>query len=63
MKAWVRIMPNQSLRGYEIFQAEAQLKDPEWPELPFSELLKIAFKGRIIASEDHQIIKRLRGAI
>jgi hypothetical protein len=51
------------LRGYEIYQAEAQLKDPEWPELPFFELLKIAFKGRIVANEDHPVIKRLRGAI
>jgi hypothetical protein len=63
MKTWVRVTPNRSLRGYEAFEAETRLPEPEWPQLPLSELLEIAFKGRIIANEEHPVIKRLRGAI
>jgi hypothetical protein len=62
MESWVRVTSNRSLRGYEAFEAETRLPEPEWPQLPLNELLKIAFKERIVTSEDHPVIKRLRGA-
>ena len=53
---------NMSLRAYEIFQAENNIPDPQWPEQPFSELIRIAFRDRLINTIDHPAVKRLRGA-
>jgi hypothetical protein len=61
MTKWVRIKANMSLGAYEIFSAESVMQDPTWPELPFNELLRIAFRDRIISSSDHPVVKRLRG--
>jgi hypothetical protein len=62
MKRWVRVMSNMSLGAYEIIEASAALPDPEWPELSFNELVRIAFKnGRVVDKFDHPVLKRLRG--
>jgi hypothetical protein len=63
MTSWIQVVPNMNLGAYQILQAQAQLSDPEWPDLPFNEILKIAFKDRIIDGPDHLVIKRLRGLI
>lgn len=63
MKAWTRVAANMSLGAYEASLAETQSTEPEWPELPFFELLKIAFKGRIIDGPDHPVMQKLRGVI
>ena len=34
-----------------------------WPEFGIDDLVKRAFKGRVVASEDHELIRRLRGDI
>jgi hypothetical protein len=61
MKSWIRIKANMDLGAYEMFVAESTISDPVWPELPFQELLRIAFKDRYIDSIDHPVVKRLRG--
>jgi hypothetical protein len=61
MTKWIRIKANMSLGAYEMFSAEGVMQDPTWPELPFNELLRIAFKEKIISSPDHPVVKRLRG--
>jgi hypothetical protein len=61
MTKWVRIRANMSLRAYEIFLAESAIPDPEWPDLPFSEIYRTAFKDRLINTPNHPVIKRLRG--
>jgi hypothetical protein len=58
---WVRVVANQSLGAYDVFRASAQLSEPEWPETPFKELLRIAFRDRLISSLDHPVLRRLRG--
>jgi hypothetical protein len=63
MKEWVRVAPNMSLGAYEVSVAEHQTLDPEWPELSFTEILRIAFKGRMVSDPDHPVMQRLRGAI
>jgi hypothetical protein len=60
-KAWVRILPNQSIGGYDVFQALGKIPDPEWPKLSVYELLEICFRGRIIDSPDHPIVQHLLG--
>lgn len=60
---WVRINANRTLGAYDIYTAIGNLKDPEWPELSFEEILNIAFKGKIISSFDHPVLRKLRGEI
>jgi len=50
-----------SLGAYRIYRAEGELSDPVWPDRTLSELLEIAFRDRIISTEDHPVIRRLRG--
>ncbi len=61
MKGWVRVQANMNLGAYEVYEATGNFGDPEWPKLPFNELLRIAFKERFIDSLDHPVLKRLRG--
>lgn len=48
--AWVRVVSNKSARAYEVHEAKAVFAEPEWPDLTFGEILKIALKGRLIDS-------------
>jgi hypothetical protein len=50
-----------SLGAYELLAAEKLTIKPQWPEVSFQELIRIAFKDRLIADLDHPVIKRLRG--
>ena len=61
MKRWVRVKANMALGAYEIFEAASTISDPEWPGLPFQELLRIAFRDKLVDRLDHPVIKRLRG--
>jgi hypothetical protein len=63
MKRWVRVTANMSLGAYEVFIAEANIPNPTWPDLTLSEILKIAFRDRIVDRPDHPLVKQLRGAI
>jgi hypothetical protein len=58
---WLRLAADMSLGAYRIYEAEGQLSAPVWPEQTLPELLKLAFKDRIIDSVDHPVVKRLRG--
>jgi hypothetical protein len=58
---WVRVAANMTLGAYDVFEATGDLPMPEWPALPFKELLRIAFKDRFIRDLDHPILRRLRG--
>ena len=60
---WVRVQANMSLGAYEISRALGDLDEPKWPEQDFAFLLRIAFKGRIIDSPDHAVLRRLRGEV
>jgi hypothetical protein len=61
MKQWVRTKANISLGAYEIFVAEGTISEPVWPEATYQDLIKLAFRDRLISSLDHPVIKRLRG--
>lgn len=61
MEKWVRVKSDNSLGAYRIFAAKDQLPDPEWPDVPLGDLLKIAFQGKTIDSLDHPVLKGLRG--
>jgi hypothetical protein len=61
MTRWIRMKANMSLGAYEITVAESVMADPIWPGLSYADLVKIAFRERIITTLDHPVIKRLRG--
>ena len=46
---------------YEIAVAESVMAEPVWPELSFQELVRIAYRDRMVTSLDHAVVKRLRG--
>src|SRR5690242_5298341 len=58
---WVRIAADMQLGAYRLYKAEGELSDPVWPAKTLSELLEIAFTGRVIDSPNHPVLKRLRG--
>ena len=61
MHAWTRVSANLAAGCYEIAVAEAVATEPQWPNLSFQDLLRIAFKDRLITSLNHPVVKRLRG--
>jgi hypothetical protein len=62
-KGWVRVAANMGLGAYDVFQATGPLPDPDWPDVPFRELLRIAFKDRFISDPNHPVLRRLRGEV
>jgi hypothetical protein len=61
MTRWLRVKANMSLGAYEMVEALSKMSDPAWPEVSFQELLRIAFRDRMIDRVDHPVIRRLRG--
>jgi len=60
-RSWVRVTSNMSLGGYEVTAATGVLSEPAFPTEPFQELLRVAFRGKLIDSADHPVLKKLRG--
>jgi hypothetical protein len=60
---WVRIKANMDLGAYEVFDASATIPDPVWPTYTYHELLRIAFRDRLVDRGDHPVLKRLRGEV
>ncbi len=60
---WIRISANQNIQGYNIFAADADLPEPDWPDSTIETLIEVAFRGKIINSIDHPVIQSLLGRI
>jgi hypothetical protein len=60
-RRWIRMGSNMSLGAYEISETPAKWSEPQWPSESFGELLRIAFKGKLIDKIDHPVLKQLRG--
>ncbi len=60
---WIRITANMHIGGYDVYEAEGDLPEPEWPDHDIDSLIKIAFRGKIISSLDHPIVQSLLGKI
>jgi hypothetical protein len=58
---WVRVSANMSLGAYDVFKATGNLPEPEWPKMPFTEILEVAFKNQYIDDINHPVLQRLRG--
>ena len=60
---WTLLETNKGMGCYDINVAEGIKAEPQWPDLPFKEILRLCFKDRFIDSLDHPFLQRLRGEI
>ena len=60
---WIRITANMHVGGYDVYEAEGELPEPEWPEHDIDALVQVAFRGKIINDLDHPIVQALLGKI
>jgi hypothetical protein len=60
-RKWIRVRANMNLGAYEMFEAQNKIPEPEWPEVGFWDLIRIAFSAHLVDRLDHPVIKRLRG--
>jgi len=63
MGRWIRVTANMSLGAYEFREATGDLPEPDWPAFSFEEILRIAFRDRIVDRTDHPLLQRLRGEL
>jgi len=63
-RQWVRVAANMTLGAYEPFCATSDsIPDPAWPDdKTFPQLLELGFRGKLIDSLDHEVIRQLLGA-
>ena len=60
---WVRITANMSLGAYDVAVASGQVAEPAWPDIAFQQIIRTAFRDKVISSRDHPILQRLRGEV
>ena len=58
--SWIRCTANHQVGGYDISEAQF-VREPQWPEVTDDAVIEVAFRGRMITTLDHPIIRRLRG--
>jgi hypothetical protein len=63
IERWVRVVANMHLGAYDVFYSTAELQEPEWPDKPLGELLRLAFRDKFIDSIDHTVLRKLRGEL
>lgn len=60
---WVRVQANMSLGAYDVFQARGDIPDPDWPDAPLADLLRVGFKDKLIDTINHPVLRKLRGEL
>lgn len=58
---WLRVTTNKQLSVYEPVVTEVDVPDPRWPDKTMEELLRLAFSGKIIDTEDHPLLLEFLG--
>jgi hypothetical protein len=61
MRGWVAMEGNKAASCYRYARALGELPAPTWPDLSFQDLIRLAFKDRVITNGDHPVIKDLKG--
>jgi hypothetical protein len=61
-KSWVCLRPVDQDTGYRYDVSTKITREPEWPTLPFSDLVAKAFGSRVIEDDSHDVIRKLDGA-
>ena len=60
---WVRVAADRHAGCYQVYEAAGDFAEPEWPDKPLQDLLRIAFRDRVIDSPDHHVVAQLRGSV
>ncbi len=60
---WIRITANMHAGSYDVYEAQNELPEPEWPAHDIDALVQVAFRGKIVTSLDHPIVQSLLGRI
>jgi hypothetical protein len=60
---WIRINANMHMGGYDVFEAQISLSEPDWPDHTIDNLVEVAFRGKIIQSLDHPVVQSLLGRV
>jgi hypothetical protein len=60
---WVRMQADMALGCYVYYTPQAELTSPQWPEMPFGEILKLAFRAHYVDTLGHIVIRQLRGEV
>lgn len=60
---WINIRANRSCGSYDVAEATASIPKPTPPSLSMGQLLAAAFRGRIIDTVDHPVLRALRGEV
>jgi hypothetical protein len=60
---WTKLYWDQSQKRHRVKVSDHIDEEPEWPAQPLQELLRLAFKDRVITAPDHPVLKRLRGEV
>jgi len=58
---WVRITANMSLGAYDVAVGSGLMAEPSWPDITFQQIIKIAFRDKMISEWSHPVLQRLRG--
>lgn len=58
-KGWIRMSADSD--SYVVYPAITEFAPPSWPEKNMKELLKLAFRERMIQDMEHPLIRQLRG--
>jgi hypothetical protein len=59
---WTRITWNESTKQHDVATCEVTA-EAQWPDRPFRDLLELAFRGFVIDTLDHPVLRRLRGEV
>ena len=60
---WIRISANMHVGGYDIYEAQGELPEPDWPDTDIDALVQVAFRGKIIAGLEHPVVQSLLGRL
>ena len=61
MTCWVRVTANIESRGVRDIRSNRESSRASWPEHAFQEILQIAFRGRVVDSPEHPLVRKLQG--
>lgn len=62
-RCWVKLVGNKEAGAYECVRARGDLGEPQWPDKPYKELVRLAFRDHLIDSLDHPVIRELNGEL
>jgi hypothetical protein len=58
---WIRCTSDKKLGAYKYATAPGITTTPIWPEQNLTEIMRIAFRGKLIDSLNHEVLRQLRG--